>query len=594
VGPGSITTPEAGTSARKSALAKRLPQPVATELDAFPCHLLTFSGCIWADMITFEEMQAARQNDAELVAESLQGNQNAFRQIVERYQTLICSLAYSATGSMSQSEDLAQETFVTAWKQLSALREPSKLRSWLCALVRFRISKQFRRQDREPVHAAESLETVEQSAAPEALPSEQAISNEEKAILWRSLERLPETYREALVLFYREHQSVERVAEALDLTEDAVKQRLSRGRKLLQDEFLTFVQGALERTCPGEAFTHGVLAVLPHIAIASSSSAIGAAALKGSATGKAVTSAGLLATLNGLLIKLLPAAAGTWMMLKLPESERERKFARKAYVVLWILALLYPLTLLLGIYAGRSYWDTHPRILTVGIIGATFAFVAVVGPYTFWINRVQRRIRKEEIGTSGNRSFRSQSQPYEYRSPKTFLGLPWLHIRLNCVEAGRTLPAKGWIAVGNKAYGILFAAGTIAVGGISCGPLAVGALAVGAFGVGLFAFGGLAIGLAAIGGAALGYVAYGGGAIGWLGASGGAVLARHFALGGGALAAHANDHAAQAFMQSSVFFHHAEVLAYMLITLSFLLPPALSLCFKRWRERACPAAQKGS
>jgi len=545
-------------------------------------------------MILIEEMQAAGQNDAELVAECLDGNQDAFRQIVERYQTLLCSLAYSATGSMSQSEDLAQETFVTAWKQLRQLREPSKLRSWLCALVRFRISKQFRRQDREPAHAAEPLEAIEQSAAPEALPSEQAVSNEEKAILWRALERIPATYREALVLFYREHQYVERVAEALDLSEDAVKQRLSRGRKLLQDEFLAFVQGALERTCPSQTFTLGVLAALPHLAIAGSSSAMGSAALKGSATGKAVASAGLFATLNGLLMKLLPAAAGTWMMLKLPESKRERKFARKAYAVLWILALLYPLALLLGIYAGRSYWDTHPQMLTVGIVGVTFAFVAVVGPYTFWINRVQRRIRKEEIETSGNPNFISQSQPYEYRSPKAFLGLPLLHIRLNCVEAGRTLPAKGWIAVGNKAYGILFAAGTFAVGGISCGPIAVGALALGAFGLGLFAFGGLAMGLSAIGGAAVGYVAFGGGAIGWQGAWGGAALARHFALGGGALAAHANDSAAQAFVQSSAFFRHAEALATTLIVLSFLLPPALSLYFKQWRERNCQAQQKNS
>ncbi|PWU13714.1 MAG: sigma-70 family RNA polymerase sigma factor [Verrucomicrobia bacterium] len=537
-------------------------------------------------MIIFEEMEAARQDDAELVAKSLEGNHSAFGQIVERYQTLICSLAYSATGSVSQSEDLAQETFVTAWKQLSQLREPSKLRSWLCALVRFRISKQFRRQDREPAHAADPLEAVDQSAAPEALPSDQAISNEEKAILWRALERIPETYREALVLFYREHQSIEHVAEELDLTEDAVKQRLSRGRKMLQDEFLAFIQGALERTTPGAIFTQGVLTALPHLATAASSSAVGTAALKGGAAGKAVSSAGIVATLSGLLLKLLPAVAGTWMMLRLPESERERKFARKAYAGLWLLAILYPLALLLVIYAGRSYWDAHPQMLTVGIIGTTFAFVTVVGPYTFWMSRVQKRIRTQGVGTPVNTGYGGLSRPFEYRSRRTFLGLPLLHIRVNCVEGGKTLPAKGWIAVGNRAYGILFAAGTFAVGGMSCGPLAVGAVALGGFGLGLFAFGGLAVGAAAIGGAALGYVAYGGGAIGWLGASGGAVLARHFAMGGGALATHANDPAAHVFMQSSAFFRHAEVVAYALITFSFLVPPAISLGFKRWRAAA--------
>lgn len=61
-------------------------------------------------------MQTTELNDAELVAESRDGNQNAYRQIVERYQTLISSLVYCATGNISQSEDLAQETFVSAWQ----------------------------------------------------------------------------------------------------------------------------------------------------------------------------------------------------------------------------------------------------------------------------------------------------------------------------------------------------------------------------------------------------------------------------------------------------------------------------------------------
>ena len=62
-------------------------------------------------MMTIKTMPALEQNDAELVAESLDGSRDAFRRIVERYQTLICSLAYSATGNVSRSEDMAQETF---------------------------------------------------------------------------------------------------------------------------------------------------------------------------------------------------------------------------------------------------------------------------------------------------------------------------------------------------------------------------------------------------------------------------------------------------------------------------------------------------
>ena len=71
-------------------------------------------------------MSEAGCNDADLVAATLTGDREAFGQIVARYQ----SLAYSATGSLGQSEDLAQEIFITAWKHLRVLREPDKLRAW--------------------------------------------------------------------------------------------------------------------------------------------------------------------------------------------------------------------------------------------------------------------------------------------------------------------------------------------------------------------------------------------------------------------------------------------------------------------------------
>src|ERR1039458_2557442 len=101
-------------------------------------------------MMTIKTMTVLEQNDAELVADSLNGSRDAFRRIVERYQTLICSLAYSATGNVSRSEDMAQETFIAAWKQLRALREPAKLRAWLCGIARHRIQESLQRDGREP------------------------------------------------------------------------------------------------------------------------------------------------------------------------------------------------------------------------------------------------------------------------------------------------------------------------------------------------------------------------------------------------------------------------------------------------------------
>lgn len=289
-------------------------------------------------MMTIKTMPALEQNDAELVAESLDGSRDAFRRIVERYQTLICSLSYSATGNVSRSEDVAQETFIAAWKQLRALREPAKLRAWLCGIARHRIQKSFERDGREPAHNAAPLEDAHDSPACEALPSEQTISREEEAILWRSLEKIPELYREPLILYYREHQSIEHVAVALDLTEDAVKQRLSRGRKMLQDEVQTFVEGALCRTAPGQAFSGAVLAMLPLVAGSAATAGLGAGA-KGTAAAKS----GFLAAWLLPLAPFLGIAAGVgaqYLIIRSSTTDRKDRLKQTVIVIaFWIIYL---------------------------------------------------------------------------------------------------------------------------------------------------------------------------------------------------------------------------------------------------------------
>jgi len=278
-------------------------------------------------MMLTRPMSVAAPNDAELVSESLSGNRDAFGQIVAQYQSLICSLAYSATGSLSQSEDLAQETFLAAWKQLADLREPHKLRAWLCGIARNLINYSLRRQGREPSHAAEPLETVEEPPSLEPLPPEQAIGREEEAILWRSLERIPEIYREPLVLFYRKHQSIEAVAQGLELSEDAVKQRLSRGRKLLHERVLAFVEGALERTNPDRVFTAGVLAALPLLATATKSATAGATAAK---SGAAIKMLFMTKTTQAIIVAAVTVTAvvttqTVWHHYRAPDSSRTNR-----------------------------------------------------------------------------------------------------------------------------------------------------------------------------------------------------------------------------------------------------------------------------
>jgi RNA polymerase sigma factor (sigma-70 family) len=288
-------------------------------------------------MMNSDLMQTTELNDAALVAESLDGSRDAFRRIVERYQTLICSLAYCATGNVSQSEDMAQETFLAAWKDLRLLREPHKLRPWLCGIVRCRIQKSLRREEREPAHNAATLEEAQDAPACEALPSEQTISREEEVILWRSLEKIPNLYREPLILFYRQHQSIEQVAEALELSEDAVKQRLSRGRKLLQEEVRTFVEGALRRTAPGRAFSGAVLAAIPMAAGPAATAGLGVGA-KGTAAAKS----GLLAAWLGPFFGFLAGFAAQWMVIHVTAPERERRAKLLKLIVTWICLLGFP------------------------------------------------------------------------------------------------------------------------------------------------------------------------------------------------------------------------------------------------------------
>lgn len=327
--------------------------------------------------------------DAELVNASLAGDREAFGQIVSRYQSLVCSLAYSATGSLSQSEDLAQETFFAAWKHLPELREPAKLRAWLCGIARNLINNFLRAQGREPSHRAESLEAILEPPSLEPLPGEHAISREEAEILWRALERIPETYREPLVLFYREHQSIEAVARDLELTEEAVRQRLSRGRKLLQEEVQAFVEGALAKTAPGIAFTVAVVAALPFAVTSANAASVGVAVAKGGIWAK---SAGSLAALGGLAT-MLGAVLFSW---KTAVDETKSLPERRLMVrTAWFQIAFFVLSIGAAFYGLPRLFQTP---LAWGISLALLLLANVVNAVVFshHLGRRRREIMMEE------------------------------------------------------------------------------------------------------------------------------------------------------------------------------------------------------
>jgi RNA polymerase sigma factor (sigma-70 family) len=536
-------------------------------------------------MITETLMTHEATTDTELVGRTLEGDPDAFEHIVSRYQSLICSLTYSATGSLGQSQDLAQETFITAWRHLRLLRERHKLRAWLCGIARRLIGKALRRDGREPVHEAEPLEAIQESADAAALPSEDVITKEEEAILWRSLARIPEVYREPLVLFYREHQSVETVAASLDLSEEAVRQRLSRGRKLLQEQVLAFIEGALERTTPGKAFTIGVLAALPVFGSSATAASVGVtAAAKVGATAKVGTGLFALNALAGPLTGFLSGYLGYKMSMDRATSEKERGFIKRFYGLMTIFIVAPFLVLLLAI-SGKSLAVSHPRFFTGVLLVALNSWIPATGLLIIWMRRKLRELN----GSGGTPRSRNT---FEYRSKASLFGLPLIHIRLGATWASQGDAVKAWIAIADDlAIGGLFAFGGTAIAPICFGGFALGGVVFGGFGAGILCYAGFGIGAWVVGGMVSGIMAVGGCAFGWKAALGGIAIAQQFATGGVALAAHTNDSVANAYIKDNIFFQNAFVLVtkWLWPTLLLSLVPTFLIWRATTKKRRQPA-----
>ena len=512
--------------------------------------------------------------DAGLVAACLGGDREAFGRIVERYQRLLCSLAYSATGRLSESEDLAQEAFVDAWRQLHTLREPEKLRSWLCGILRYKVGRLRRSDGQEPVRKAEILEVAEEMPSAEEPPASVAMDKEEQAILWSALERVPELYREPLVLYYRENRSVEHVAAELDLTEDAVKQRLARGRKLLQERVLSFVEGALSRSTPGRVFTLGVLAALPAMAPPAKAAGIGALAAHGSLVAKSSGLAALLSSISGAVSAILTLRAN----LDQARTPQERRAVVKITVGLFFgaLGLLGVLYLLRA--AAFHWWEK--RILFAWISQAFVLAFTVGWPVVLvGVMRGMRRLRSAERRRQPH-FFRNPrdhvgSAAGEYRSRLTLLGVPLVHIRFSTPDEGQR-PVFGWFAGGDRAYGLLFAWGGCAIAPFSVGAVAIGLFAIGTLSVGAISLGTAGVGLLAFGCMAAGIKAYGWlSALGWQTAQGsGFALARVAAEGPVAFAQHANDSIARQIL-AAPHAERAQMIIFILVSLLSIVPIAL-------------------
>jgi zinc protease len=537
--------------------------------------------------------------DSELWRSVCQGSVLAFEVVVRRYQSLVCAVAYNACGDLALSEDVAQEALWAAWRQRESLAEPSRLSAWLCGIAR-NLGHNARRRGTPAVHTA-PLGAAANVPDTGLGPAETAVSREEEALVWQALEQIPESYREPLILFYREQQSIAEVAAALDLSPDAVKQRLSRGRGMLQERVAQLVESALRRSRPGRPFTVAVVAGLTAIS-AGSKPALAAGGVV-QAVGPFAAAGGLNGFLGGMLGALgglLGAWLGVWVPSQLAPTKPESQYLWQRGKRMLAITILFTGLLAVPVCSFVARQISLPTYLM--LLGAWFVgFWSYLAIEIVFVARGLKRIRGDAARAAPNdtplrRKLKALTSRYRgrvFRSELSFLGLPLLDVNVSDPElAGRPTQrraARGWIAVGDDAYGVLCALGGRAYGLIACGGRAVGLIAVGGTALGGFALGGSAAGIIAIGGASLGWqasgggaaawnLACGGGAVAWHAAYGGLAVAHDFAVGGAAWAAQVNTPAAEAAISGEPL---AAAYIALLTTDIWLLPiffPALFIC----------------
>lgn len=511
------------------------------------------------------------KTDASLVGASRVGDRQAFGQIVTRYQRLLCSLAYSALGSLSESEDVAQEAFVEAWSKIEGLREPEKLKSWLCGILRFKISRHRRKEARQPLSRAETLEEAATLQSKDVATDEFAMKEEEKALLWQALETVPETYRETLILYYREHKSLEHVASELDLSEDAVKQRLSRGRKALQENMMQFIEGALSKSSPSHIFTASVMAAVNTIAPPVQAAGTGAAFAKVGSSFKWTTIAAFLASVSGFVSTFFALRAN----LDQSRTQRERRAIIETVSAFLGIALVW----VGGLFGLRQLALASPEnagIIAIGAQVLLFGFVIGYVAITFNMLKQMRALRSAERSRRpdlfNGPEDQLDSKKREYRSSVQLLGVPLVHAKFAMAEENEK-PAFGWIALGHKAYGLLFAWGGVATAPISVGIVSFGIVTAGAVGFGVLGIGTVGVGLLAIGAGAIGYKAYASlAATGWESAfSQGFSTAKEAAIGPIAHANEVNNELAVSIANLSAA-DQSQGLILAMITLMVIIP----------------------
>lgn len=169
----------------------------------------------------------------------------AFESLVRRFTRYVASVALAVLGDEHEASDVAQESFIKAYRKLSELQDPRSFKAWLRTLTRSTALDARRRRrselsldpgmdDSNDEGESESkLEPLSREASPEAL----SLDRELRAEIRSRVAQLPESQREVVILKYLDGLSYEEIAERTNSTAASVESRLHRARERLRGLF---------------------------------------------------------------------------------------------------------------------------------------------------------------------------------------------------------------------------------------------------------------------------------------------------------------------------------------------------------------------
>ncbi len=179
-----------------------------------------------------------RENDAQLIQDTLAGNDEAFNALVRKYQKSVHALAWRKIGDFQDAEEVTQDTFLRAYKNLSTLKNPHQFAGWLYVIAN-RLCLNWIQKQKSAIQSLEDTPMKEiENASYTHYESERRETAAGEYRLERAkklLAKLPESERTVVTLYYLGEMTTREISRFLGVSVNTITSRLQRGRKRLQD-----------------------------------------------------------------------------------------------------------------------------------------------------------------------------------------------------------------------------------------------------------------------------------------------------------------------------------------------------------------------